>query len=301
LSVPQVSVVMGVRNSASRLKETMLSILSQKDVDLEFIIVNDGSSDETGEILNEFAQKDSRVVIVTQDPRGLTKSLIKGCKLANGEFIARQDADDISLPGRLHSQVKCLSSNPQASMCSSYVRYRTKEGEVALTCTAGQKESNQGLTGTIHGSVMMRKDMYNQVGGYRMEFYFAQDVDLWSRLVEIGEHIVIPTIYYEGLLYPSSISGTRREEQKKLFYFISKATEARRSGKDEGGWLSKAAKFSDKCRLLKKNPKKEADGAYFIGACLTSTNPELGMKYYRKALELNPMHIRARVKLSLLK
>jgi len=299
--VPKVSVVMGVKNGGKNLDETVLSILDQKNVDLEFIIVNDGSCDNTEEILKEYAKNDSRLMFVTQNPSGLTASLIEGCNLARGEFIARQDADDISLPGRLFEQVKCLSTNINASMCSTHVRYRTKEGAIALTCTTSQKESTQGLTGTIHGSVMMRRSMYNEVGGYRKSFYFAQDVDLWSRLVEIGEHIVIPTVYYEGLLYPGSISGSRKNEQRKLFFYISKATKARRSGKSEGIWLNRATKYSEECKLLKNNPKKEAEGAYFIGACLIRSNPKLAVAYFRTALELDPMHIRARLKLSFLK
>jgi glycosyltransferase involved in cell wall biosynthesis len=299
--VPKVSVVMGVKNGGKNLEQTILSILNQKDVDLEFIVVNDGSCDDTGEILRGFSKHDTRLVVINQSPKGLTESLIEGCKLAKGEFIARQDADDISLPGRLFEQLKYLSENNHASMCSTYVRYRTKEGVLALTCTANQKETSQGLTGTIHGSVMMRRDLYNQVGGYRKNFYFAQDVDLWSRLVENGEHIVIPTVYYEGLLYPSSISGTRRDEQGKLFYYIKRATKARRSGRSEKKWLDKASKFSERCRLLKNNPDKEAAGAYFIGACLVHNNPKLAADYFRAALELNPYHIRARFKLSSLK
>lgn len=293
----EVSVVMGVRNGGKNLERTIMSILDQKKVDLEFIVVNDGSIDSTAGELDALAKRDSRLVIITQEPRGLTASLIEGCKQAKGEFIARQDADDISLPGRLFEQVRYLSENKQASMCSTYVRYRTKEGALALTCKSSQEESAQGLTGTIHGSVMMKRSMYNLVGGYRKNFYYAQDVDLWSRMVEVGDHIVIPRVYYEGLLYPSSISGSRRNEQKKLFYYIKKATMARRSGSSESEWLNRASQFSEECKLLRKNPKKEAEGAYFIGACLVRSHPRLAIEYFKRTLVLNPMHFKARLKL----
>lgn len=293
----KVSVVMGVRNGGKNLEKTIISILGQEGVDLEFIVVNDGSSDDTERVLEAFAKKDSRLMVITQKPCGLTASLIEGCKQAKGEFIARQDADDISLPGRLSEQVMYLSKNVKATMCSTHVRYRTMEGALALTCTTSQRESAQGLTGTIHGSVMMRRNIYNQVGGYRKDFYYAQDVDLWSRLVEVGEHIVIPTVYYEGLLYPNSISGSRRSEQIRFFYYIRKATAARRTGQSESKWLNKASRFSQKCKMLSKNPKKEAEGAYFIGACLVRSNPRLAVEYFKKALELDPMHFKARLKL----
>lgn len=297
----KVSVVMGVRNGGDNLEKTIMSILKQEGVDLEFIVVNDGSIDNTERELDALARKDSRLVVITQEPRGLTASLIEGCKQAKGEFIARQDADDISLPGRLFEQVRYLSENIHASMCSTHVRYRTKEGALALTCTSSQKESAQGLKGTIHGSVMMRRSFYNLVGGYRRDFYYAQDVDLWSRMVEVGEHIVIPAVYYEGLLYPTSISGSRRNEQKRLFYYIMKATIARRSGHSESEWLNKASQFSEECKVLKKSPKKEAEGAYFIGACLVQSHPRLAVEYFKKTLVLNPMHFKARLKLVMTK
>src|SRR5438445_3821400 len=88
---PEVSVVMGVYNGASHLAATLDSILSQDGVELEFIVVNDGSTDESAEILNCYASRDSRVRVIHQDRAGLTRALISGCDAARGEFIARQD------------------------------------------------------------------------------------------------------------------------------------------------------------------------------------------------------------------
>ena len=95
---PEVSVVMSVYNGASNLAATMDSILSQEGVELEFIVVNDGSTDETGEILDDYARRDDRVRVIHQENTGLTRALIRGCAAATGEFIARQDAGDVSLP-----------------------------------------------------------------------------------------------------------------------------------------------------------------------------------------------------------
>ena len=89
---PEVSVVMSVYNGASHLFATLDSILSQEGVKFEFIVVNDGSSDKTGRILNDYAQRDSRLRIIHQENTGLTRALIRGCDAARGEFIARQDA-----------------------------------------------------------------------------------------------------------------------------------------------------------------------------------------------------------------
>jgi glycosyltransferase involved in cell wall biosynthesis len=85
-----------VYNGAFCLAKTLDSILSQEGVEFEFIVVNDGSSDKSGQILNDYAQRDSRLRIIHQENTGLTRALIRGCDAVRGEFIARQDAGDIS-------------------------------------------------------------------------------------------------------------------------------------------------------------------------------------------------------------
>src|SRR5262249_52832345 len=101
---PEVSVVMSVYNGASHLAATLDSVLSQEGVELEFIVVNDGSTDKAGEILDDYARRDGRVRVIHQQHTGLTYALIRGCAAATGEFIARQDAGDVSLAGRLALQ-----------------------------------------------------------------------------------------------------------------------------------------------------------------------------------------------------
>jgi glycosyltransferase involved in cell wall biosynthesis len=289
MPLPTVSVVMGVKNAQERILPTIASVLSQEGVDLEMIIVNDGSTDETERVIRTKADKDPRIKLISRENRGLTVSLIEGCLYAQGEFIARHDANDISLPGRFLIQTNALLKNKNASFCSTYVRHVTKEGIEAIV-TAQE--------GIIHGSVMMRRRDYHQVGGYRSEFYFAQDVDLWSRLRERGEHISISDIYYEGLMFPSSISSTKGAEQKKFLSFINKAASARRNGESERPWLTKAEELSARCRKARFKSSQYADGAYFIGSCLQAHNPSLAKEYYKEAVHLNSSHLRARLKLA---
>ena len=92
---PSVSVIMSVYNGANHLVKSVESILVQEGVDFEFIIVNDGSTDESGEILEAFARRDNRIRVIEQENTGLTKALIRGCKEARGKYIARQDVDDV--------------------------------------------------------------------------------------------------------------------------------------------------------------------------------------------------------------
>jgi glycosyltransferase involved in cell wall biosynthesis len=295
LQMPLVSVVMGVRNAEAGLSETLISILEQKDIDIEFIIINDGSTDKTGEILSRFQYKDSRIKIFTTKKRGLTEALIKGCDEARGEFIARQDANDRSLQGRLSYQAEALSADKSASFCSSQVQFISREGIHVFTTAF--EEGAVPFGGVIHGSVMMRSDLYKMVGGYRRQFYYAQDVDLWERMKDLGRHILINRVHYEALLFPESISATKKKEQTELTELIKEATNARRAGLSEDIWLERAEHVSRKSRDIKLNKRVVADGNYFIGGCLLKEHPEVARKYFEAALRANPMHLKARLRL----
>jgi glycosyltransferase involved in cell wall biosynthesis len=290
---------MGVRNGADTLASTIDSLSSQQGVDLEMIVVNDGSSDATGEILAALAAVDPRLKVLTRGGRGLTRSLVEGCLLAGGEFIARQDAGDWSLPGRLQRQAACLMDHPEASLCSTHVRCLVAEGAIVRINAPDPATLADGLTGpAIHGSVMMRRSAYLKAGGYRPAFYYAQDIDLWSRMVEHGTHRVLPEVLYEATLSPDSISGSHRHEQETFHSFIVGATKARRSGSPEERWLEQAAALSQQCRRARHRPGREAAGAYFIGASLAAQQPDLARHYLSRALELNPWHLKARLKLA---
>jgi glycosyltransferase involved in cell wall biosynthesis len=300
-TAPQVSVVMGVRNGAASLAATLDSLTGQEGVELEIVVINDGSSDNTGALLAARAAAEPRLRVLDRPGRGLTRSLIEGCQLARGQFIARQDAGDLSLPGRLQRQLRCLEAHPDASLCSTHVRLVVPEGATVRVNAPEPAELADGLTGpAIHGSVMMRRSAYERAGGYRPMFYFAQDIDLWSRMVESGKHLVVPEVLYEATLSPGSISGSRRREQDAFHGLIVAATEARRSGREEGPVLAEAEALSQHCRGSLPDPRRQADGAYFIGACLLREHPDLARRYLRQALALNPWHLKARLKLATL-
>src|SRR5262245_38361435 len=131
MNKPDISVIMSVFNSAPTLAATLDSVLTQEGVDLEFIVIDDGSTDDSGAILEAYATQDPRLIVLHQNNRGLTSSLVRGCALAQGEFIARQDAGgDISLPGRLERQLAYFSSCPGVVMVSCGTRFIGPAGEI---------------------------------------------------------------------------------------------------------------------------------------------------------------------------
>ena len=194
--LPQVSVVMSVYNGAGHLAETLDSVLSQQDCDFEFIVVDDGSSDNTATILDEYASRDTRLCVIHQENTGLTRALIRGCAEARGEFIARQDAGDISLPGRLKLQSDFLQKHPEAVMTGCAVQFTGPLHEPLYTASKPMLQLDAGfrildiahLSGPPHhGATMFRRDAYQKAGGYRAAFVVAQDIDLWLRLSEQGQ------------------------------------------------------------------------------------------------------------------
>ncbi len=176
MSTPQVSVVMSVYNGAATLTGTMDSFLAQEGVTFEFIVVNDGSTDGGGAILNDYARRDSRVRVIHQENTGLTRALIRGCAEARGQYIARQDAGgDVSLPGRLARQFAFLESNPTVALTSCGTRFVGPEGEFLYEMVQQGDELQRGLEQlridqirgpSHHGSTMFRRAAYQCVGGY---------------------------------------------------------------------------------------------------------------------------------------
>ena len=243
MSAPcEVSVVMSVYNGDLNLADTMKSILSQEGVSFEFIVVNDGSTDKTGEILDDFARRDRRLRIIHQKNYGLTRALINGCGVATGEFIARQDASDLSLPGRLARQSEVFRNDPQVVMTSCGTRFIGPHNEILYEVRQNGEELQRGLQHvdinrvrgpSSHTSVMFRRQAFEKVGGYRAQFDVAQDLDLWMRLAEVGLCWAKPEVDCELRLNKHSISVVRKTEQIVATKLILKCAAARRSGRDD--------------------------------------------------------------------
>ncbi|MEH7375152.1 glycosyltransferase family 2 protein [Neobacillus drentensis] len=212
-----VSVVTAVYNGEKYLQECIQSILNQTYPEFEYIIVNDGSTDGTMEILN--AVQDTRVRIIHLDQnRGAAFCLNQGINQAEGKWIAIQDADDISAPTRLEEQVN-YKSHPQAIGVSSFVKGIEGEESVskeflyahesAFNRVMSEEEVYKSrflICYVCHGSVMFSKDTFHRVGGYNPFFKIVYDRDLWSRLFEIAPFEKIPKVLYYYRVLPHSLS-----------------------------------------------------------------------------------------------
>lgn len=195
--MPKVSVIMGVYNVKNKihLEEAINSILNQTFCDFEFIICDDGSTDDTYERVEEFIAKDDRCILIRNKiNQGLAKTLNNCIEIAKGEYIARMDADDRSLKNRLYEQVKYLDSHPTIAVLGTQAffidhngkRYKEFRRKINVTLNDTIKNSN-----IIHPSVMIRKNVLNQVNNYSVNKLTtrAEDYDLWCKIAFEGYEI----------------------------------------------------------------------------------------------------------------
>lgn len=213
---PKVSVIMSVYNGEKYLRKAVDSILDQTFPDFELIIINDGSTDGTKEILESYT--DHRIHLIHQENIGLTKSLNKALKLARGVYIARQDADDISDLERLNCEVNYLNQNQNIGLLGSHVAFIDKKGrEISVWKTPETHDQiKKGLLKGncfCHGSVMFRKECLNTVGFYREKFRYAQDYDYWMRISEHFKTANIGMVLYKNRRTTDTISRKKLSEQ----------------------------------------------------------------------------------------
>jgi len=218
---PLISVLMPVYNGRAYVVAAIESILGQSLGDFEFIIVDDGSTDGSAELLQNAADRYERIKVISQANAGLSAALNKGLSVARGSLIARMDADDVALPERFEKQVAFLELNPNHVAVGSKVLLIDPEG--AALAEMGSLYNHEqidqahlrGNTGSYitHPAAMIRRDAIDKVGGYRKEFEPAEDLDLFLRLAEVGRLANLPEVLLKYRQHPASIGYTRRKQQ----------------------------------------------------------------------------------------
>ncbi len=188
---PRVSVVMSVYNDERYLGEAVESVLTQTFDDFEFIIVNDGSTDSSRDI--SLSYDDSRIRLIdNQKNLGLPSSLNNAIRVAAGAYVARQDADDVSLPDRLAKQVQRLEEDASLAMVGCWWMHCDEDGDVFTTREIPDNDAvikSKLINCNIkfaHGSLMFTKDALIRIGGYDERFTFTQDLDLMLRMAKLG-------------------------------------------------------------------------------------------------------------------
>lgn len=216
--MPAISVLLPVYNSAHFVEKAITSILTQTMKNFEFIIINDGSTDSTGEILQRFAYKDIHIRLVQRPNKGLIFTLNEGIALARSPFIARMDADDIALPNRLKCQYEYLNKHPETIALGSYIQLMDKNDEIYRTkrLPIGHhiQETFRWGSPLAHPSVMIRTEAVRKVGGYPSDFPAAEDYALWLRLLSLGKIDNLPDVLLSYRVHGTSISHQHARQQR---------------------------------------------------------------------------------------
>jgi len=226
-----VSVIMPARNVAATLERSVRSVLAEPEV-LELIVVEDGSDDNTQQILERLRDEDARLVIVKGGNLGVTKGVNRGLQEAKGRYFARCDADDWWKGNRLSWQRPFLEENPDYVAVTGGFSTVTEKGDFIadMACEgAAYEQTGDLLNGDLRShlcAMLVRMEAVRTLGGMREWFFSAQDLDMQCRLAELGRvwHDPIPVLSYT--LHDGSITHTLGN-QRRLFYQHAASTFAR--------------------------------------------------------------------------
>jgi len=293
----KVSVVMSCYNAEKYLREAIDSILNQTFRNFEFVIINDGSTDNSNEIICSY--QDPRIKLLHHENRGLQASLNRGINSSKGEYIARMDADDISEPSRLEEQNRYLDKNPECVLVGTSGFIIDIDGQVLgrLQKPSDQdaihKELQSGSSPFIHGSVMFRKEVASCCGLYNEQMVEVEDWDLWRRMINLGKMTNIAINLYQYRLSPEAITTITRKNQKRKNTILRKVV------------LTGAIQREDELqlRLLKKNLSSRRKLALYhlrVGKTLIEANwdPVPARRHIWRALRCDPFNIIAWINLA---
>jgi glycosyltransferase involved in cell wall biosynthesis len=220
---PTVSVVMSVYNGEKYLHEAIDSIINQTFTDFEFIIINDGSTDNSYAILERYFQQDNRIRLYHQENIGLTASLNKGIELARGDYIARQDADDISMPERIGQQVQQFHNDPNLAIVGTQAETIDDSGRILPEKVIRPLDHTSIRwyalyhNSFIHTSVMLRASKLRQhLLRYDEKVLYAQDFELWSRLLNYGQGKNINELLVQRRIHKDQIRNFFADKQNSI-------------------------------------------------------------------------------------
>jgi glycosyltransferase involved in cell wall biosynthesis len=210
---PRVTVLMSVYNGERYLQEAIDSILTQTFTNFEFIIINDGSTDSSRDIIHSYS--DPRIRLIDNPENiGLTKSLNRGLSLAKGHYVARQDADDRSHSERLQKQVAFLDDNPKVAVVGTQLRYIDADGKILRNPMPKRASNNLVFNWhwifnnpLAHSTTVFKRDIvWQQLSGYNVDYRAGQDFELWCRVGRYYELCNLPDVLVDFRVHEGSVS-----------------------------------------------------------------------------------------------
>ena len=220
----EVTVLLCCYNDANYLKKSIPSILNQSFKEFEFIIIDDGSIDETELVINKYKKYDKRIKYYKQDNIGLTKSLNRGINLSKGKYIARIDADDISYESRLEKQYNYLEKNKDIVLLGAQriindqINNKIFKDKLPITPKEIRKRAIV-RNPFFHSLVIFRRELVDKIGFYNERFKYVQDYEFWSRIIYRYKTENLEEILGEKIIDKKAISFRDDISLREIFLF----------------------------------------------------------------------------------
>ena len=213
---PKVSIIISVHNGGEFFKPSIQSLLSQTVNDFELLIMDDGSTDGSGNVALSF--KDERIRLFRQEQTGLSKSMNRLIEYSRADLMARADADDVYMPDRIEKQIGIFDGHPDVGVVGTFYEKIDEQGrksgiEFLPTSHSEMLRYLRLEPPFAHPVTMIRKSALMKVGGYNEDMQFAQDYDLWTRLAAVAKFANIPEILFQYRTQSSSASMLSRKKQ----------------------------------------------------------------------------------------
>lgn len=242
MPTPAISVAMSVYNGERFLALAIESVLAQEFTDFEFLIVDDGSTDSSPQMIRSYAESDSRIRPILRENRGLIASLNEMIETARAPVIARMDADDICRPDRFSKQIAFLEQHPDYGVVGSWSEDIGEFGEpLTRIGMADHPLTHEQLLQAIevggqlicHPAAMYRRDIVQSVGCYHAAFRHCEDLDLWLRLASVTKLGNIPERLLRYRRYPGQVSSRHATEQQIGTAVAQAAWRERKAGRPD--------------------------------------------------------------------
>ncbi len=289
---PPVTVLMPVYNGEKYIEEAIDSVLKQTYTDYEFLIVNDGSTDNTAEIISSF--KDPRIRLIHHKTNmGIAAALNAGLNNAYGKYIARFDADDICLPERLAIQFNFLAASDHYIVTGSNAEYISENGEhlFSFSCIGHTDEEIKKnmifQCPFIHSSVMFKKEAVLLAGGYSLHAHNFEDYFLWTQLKDLGKFNNIPHTLIKVRFNPSSVTIDEKSRGKAFRKIKREIIQRGNITKEEGEILNSIIKSQDVQKIKESSYYSLCGKKYLIN----NHQPGKARASLSKAISIHPLRI----------
>jgi glycosyltransferase involved in cell wall biosynthesis len=266
---------MATYNASKFLANAIESILNQTFQELELIIADDGSTDNTLDIIKNYAERDSRIRIIELEHEGVSIARNRAVEVAQYSWIAVMDADDIALPYRLEKQIAAAVAQPDVVAWGAAVHHINSKGHILSVSRLGpptkdafyQQLQNGYVVGLNHPTALLKKEVFDQVGGYSCQFQVAQDLEMFDRMADHGPILALPEplVLYRVHLHSASMQKFFLQRQNMRY------VRARRLARQANLPEPTLDEFLEECR---RRPPLARISKYL---------ETLGMFYYRKA------------------